>query len=39
MYNSIIECATLNGYNANNLSRYLNGKRKNKTNFIFYENK
>ena len=39
IYNSIIECATLNGYNANNLSRYLNGKRKNKTNFIFYENK
>ena len=39
VYNSIRECAKENGITQNSLGRYLNNKRKNKTNFIFYDNK
>ncbi len=39
IYNSISECALINNIHPNTLGRYLNGKRKNKTNFIFYDNK
>ena len=38
VYNSIEECALAIGIKANNLGRYLNSKRKNKTKIKFYEN-
>ena len=39
IYNSINECAVFNGFIPSTLGRYLNGIRKNKTKFIFYDNK
>mgnify|MGYP003520915695 FL=1 len=38
IYDSIKECALAIGIKANNLGRYLNSKRKNKTKIKFYEN-
>lgn len=37
IYNSITDCSLVFGITANSIGRYLNGKRKNKTNLIYYE--
>jgi group I intron endonuclease len=37
IYTSITECAKMNNLSAMTLGRYLNNKRKNKTNFLFHD--